>query len=121
MRHQDPVVLKTSLESEANDTNPETPSADVPQHETSGEVSDHTDGNGSHDVTVSDNEIRNHVESVKRRFVDRSKNYDIPQLERLYTRVMKGIFGIKDRGMEDDPRASILRYLSNFTEDEANF
>ncbi|KAF3457738.1 hypothetical protein FNV43_RR02397 [Rhamnella rubrinervis] len=124
LRHQDPVVLKTSLESEANEANPETletPSADGPEHDTSGEVSDHTDGNGSHDVTMSDNEMTNQVESVKRQFVDRSENYNIPQLERLYTRVMKGIFGIKDGGMEDDPRASILKYLSNFAEDETNF
>ncbi|KAF3455401.1 hypothetical protein FNV43_RR00025 [Rhamnella rubrinervis] len=98
LRHQDPVVLKTSLESEANEANPETletPSADGPEHDTSGEVSDHTDGNGSHDVTMSDNEMTNQVESVKRQFVDRSENYNIPQLERLYTRVMKGILESK--------------------------
>lgn len=70
---------------------------------------------------MSDNEITNQVESVKQRFVNRSVNFDIPQLERLYTRIMKGIFEIKDKGIEDDPRASILRYLLNFTEDEANF
>lgn len=95
--------------------------ADGNQYETCGEVSDRIDGNGSHDVTMSDSEIRNQVESVKQRFVDRSENYDIPQLERLYTRIMKGIFEIKDRGIKDDPKASILRYLSNFVEDEANF
>lgn len=125
LRHQDQVIAKSSHESETNDdTNPEkqeTPLADGNQHETSGEVSDRFDGNGSDDVTMSDGEITNQVESVKQRFVDRSENYDIPQLERLYTRIMKGIFEIKDGGIKDDPKASVLRYLLNFAEDEANF
>ncbi|KAJ6677663.1 hypothetical protein OIU85_008257 [Salix viminalis] len=54
-------------------------------------------------------------------FTERTENYDIPQLERLYTRIMKGIFETKAKGFEDGPRYSILRFLVKFAEDAANF
>ncbi|PON38472.1 Spastin [Trema orientale] len=124
-RPQEP--LKPSQESEVTDTNPERPEtsyADQNHDETSArevEVSDHTDVRGSLDLAMSDSEFTNQVESVKRSFVDRSENFNIPQLERLYTRIMKGIFEIKDRESRDNPKASILRFLHKFVEDDANF
>lgn len=124
-RQQEP--LKPSQESEVNDTNherPEISDANENHDETSCrevEVSDHTDVGGSLDLAMSDSEFENQVESVKRRFVDRSEKYNIPQLERLYTRIMKGIFEIKDREIRDNPKATILRFLQKFVEDDANF
>lgn len=111
-------------ENEANPERLETSSADCNEQEAGAaevEVSDHADGSGDRDVTMSDSEITNQVESVKRRFVDRSKSFNIPQLERLYTRIMKGIFEIKDTESRDDPKVSILRFLGKFVEDDANF
>lgn len=123
MRQQDSVQAKPSEEHEANDVNPKRPessAADGNRHETS-EASSHTEGSGSQDVTMSDAEISSHVKYVKRLFVERTENYGIPQLERLYTRIMKGVFETKDKGVEDDPKCSILRFLVKFAEDKANF
>ncbi|XP_038679686.1 ATPase family AAA domain-containing protein At1g05910-like isoform X2 [Tripterygium wilfordii] len=73
----------------------------------------------SEDVAMSDGEISSQVESVKQLFVKCTENYCIPQLERLYTRIMKGVFVAK--GVEDNTKHSILRFLFKFAEDEANF
>ncbi|XP_050256682.1 ATPase family AAA domain-containing protein At1g05910 [Quercus robur] len=122
-RQQDSQLPKSSQEPETNDENPERPetsSADGNQHETSGEASGHADGSGSEDVVMSDGDISNQVESVKLLLVKHTASYSIPQLERLYTRIMKGIFETKAE-VKDDLKPSILRYLLKFAEDEANF
>nr|XP_023883976.1 ATPase family AAA domain-containing protein At1g05910-like isoform X1 [Quercus suber] len=122
-RQQDSQLPKSSQEPETNDENPERPetsSADGNQHETSGEASGHADGSGSEDVVVSDGDISNQVESVKLLLVKHTASYSIPQLERLYTRIMKGVFETKAE-VKDDLKPSILRYLLKFAEDEANF
>ncbi|KAJ6959191.1 ATPase family AAA domain-containing protein [Populus alba x Populus x berolinensis] len=125
-RHQDSVQEKPPEEAGADDMNPDRPessSADDSRHETSGgEASGHTEGSGSQDVTMSEAEVSSHVDHIKRLFVERTENYGIPLLERLYTRIMKGIFETKDKGVEDDgPRYSILRFLVKFAENTANF
>jgi hypothetical protein len=129
-RYQDSVVAKSSQEHETNDTNPERPETssgdgdgdgDGDQPETCGEPSSgHADGSGSEDVIVCDVDISSQTESVKRLFMERTATYNIPQLERLYTRIMKGVFETKDK-VKDDLRPSILMYLEKFAEEEANF
>ncbi|CAB4263435.1 unnamed protein product [Prunus armeniaca] len=117
---QDSILSKSSQEPETNETNPEVPESSH-QHETSGEISGHNSHViGSQDITMSDGEMTNQIESVRRLFVERTENYDIPQLERLYTRIMKGIFDIKHKGDIDGTKPSILRYLLKFAEGEAN-
>eukprot|EP00258_Populus_trichocarpa_P028742 XP_024444761.1 ATPase family AAA domain-containing protein At1g05910-like isoform X1 [Populus trichocarpa] len=124
-RHQDSVQAKPPEEARADDMNPDRPessSADDSRHETSGgEASGHAEASGSQDVTMSEAEVSSHVDYIKRLFVGRTENYGIPLLERLYTRIMKGIFETKDKGVEDGPRYSILRFLVKFAENTANF
>ncbi|KAJ6690982.1 AAA DOMAIN-CONTAINING [Salix koriyanagi] len=122
-RHQDSAQAKLPEEPGTDDMNPEFSSADDSRHETSGgEASGHTEGSGSQDITMSDAEVSGHVERTKRLFVERTENYGIPQLERLYTRIMKGIFKTEDKeGVEDGPKHSILRFLVKFSENTANF
>jgi hypothetical protein len=119
------VQAKLPEEAGADDMNPDRPessSADDSRHETSGgEASGHAEASGSQDVTMSEAEVSSHVDYIKRLFVGRTENYGIPLLERLYTRIMKGIFETKDKGVEDGPRYSILRFLVKFAEDAANF
>lgn len=80
------------------------------------------DGSSLQDITMLDGEFSRQVESVKQRFVKRSEKYSIPQLERLYTRIMKGVFETRDRGMNDDDlKTLVLGFLSKFVEDDANF
>jgi hypothetical protein len=72
----------------------------------------------------SDKEISSRTESVKGVFMERTDNYSIPQMERLYTRIMKGVLETLDKGLRDDdnnPKHSILRFLSEFAQHQANF
>lgn len=80
------------------------------------------DGSSLHDITVLDGEFSRQVESVKQHFVKRSEKYSIPQLEGLYTRIMKGVFETRNKGMNDDDlKTSVLGFLLKFVEDDANF
>lgn len=71
------------------------------------------------DVTMSDAEMSCKIESVKQQLVKRSKDYGIPQLERLYTRIMKGVFETKTAVTNEDLKTSILSFLLKFAEDES--
>ncbi|XP_020533129.2 ATPase family AAA domain-containing protein At1g05910 isoform X2 [Jatropha curcas] len=121
-QQQDAVEAKPSEEPGANDMEierPESSSVDGNRHQTCGETSVNIEGSGSRNTL--DSEISSHVKYVKRLFVERTENYGIPQLERLYTRIMKGVFETKDKGGEDNPKYSILKFLVKFAEDETNF
>lgn len=73
------------------------------------------------DVTMSDAESPSKSESTKQLFVERTEGYGIPQLERLYTRIMKGVFEIKNAEHRDNLKPSVSSFLLKFVEDEANF
>ncbi|KAJ4844646.1 hypothetical protein Tsubulata_033637 [Turnera subulata] len=108
----------------SKDTNPEKPepsSVNGDHGEIPGAAGGHEEGSESMDATMSDAEISSHVEYVKRLCVERTEKYGVPQLERMYTRIMKGVFETKDKGVEDDPKCSILKFLVKFAEDKANF
>ncbi|XP_045827271.1 ATPase family AAA domain-containing protein At1g05910 isoform X4 [Trifolium pratense] len=80
------------------------------------------DSSSLHDITMLDGEFSRQVESVKQHFVKRTEKYSIPQLERLYTRIMKGVFETKDKGLNDDDlKTSVLGFLLKYVEDDANF
>lgn len=70
-----------------------------------------------------DEEIRSGIESVKGLLMERTQDYSIPQMERLYTRIMKGVLETLDKGLRADqsPKHSILRFLSEFAQHHANF
>ncbi|XP_043719072.1 ATPase family AAA domain-containing protein At1g05910 isoform X2 [Telopea speciosissima] len=72
------------------------------------------------DAVMSDGEISSQVESLKQCLVDRTEGYGVPELESLYTRIMKGVIETKLKAGEDF-RASILRFLLRFAEDHGNF
>ncbi|XP_075484037.1 ATPase family AAA domain-containing protein At1g05910-like [Primulina tabacum] len=85
------------------------------------ESTDHETGDVSQDVSMTDGEISNRIESIKNLFEEQSKDYSIPQLERLYTRVIKGVFETKSKVKVEDLKASILSFLSEFAEDPSRF
>lgn len=80
-------------------------------------------GDCSRDSAKSDEEISSGIESVKGILMERTENYSIPQMERLYTRIMKGVLETLDKGVGDDqsPKHSILRFLSEFAQRQPNF
>ncbi|KAJ0250818.1 ATPase family AAA domain-containing protein [Hirschfeldia incana] len=130
-QNQDPdVEMTTSVE--AGNSNLSVPcSADgdkedqseqpLRKEETCGEEAS---GDCSRDSVKSDEDISSGVESVKGLLMERTENYSIPQMERVYTRIMKGVLETLDKGLGDDdqsPKHSILRFLSEFAQHKANF
>lgn len=77
-------------------------------------------GSNSHVALGMDIDISDQVEYIKRLFVERTDKYLIPQLESLYTRVIKGVFETR-KGGKDDLKQRILSFLSKYAEDVANF
>lgn len=126
---QQEATPSKSQENDGNEASCEQAECCVPENhhlhrsETPQEAAGHTSASGSQgeDVIMSDAEIFSQAESVKLCFVERTGNYGIPQLERLYTRIMKGVFEAKDSRAGDDPKLSILKFLMKFANDEANF
>lgn len=108
---------KSFHEPEADDTNPqrsESSFTDAFELETSEKAT-------GPDVEMSDGEISGKIASVKHIFVERTGDYGIPQLERLYTRILKGVFETKASLTGDDLKSSILSYLLKFAECVENF
>ncbi|KAL6970768.1 hypothetical protein U1Q18_030456 [Sarracenia purpurea var. burkii] len=117
-RTQESGQPKSSHESEADETNPQGPEclfADTHQLET-------PEATMGQDVIMSDSEISGKIVTVKSVFMEYTEDYGIPQLERLYTRVIKGVFETKaSEPGDDDLRPSILSYLLKFGENMTNF
>ncbi|KAK9141301.1 hypothetical protein Scep_010982 [Stephania cephalantha] len=113
-----------SQEPEANgvvvEKEEETPATDA-QLETSGDTSVEATENTKEDAIMTDGEVSSQVESIKQLFVERTEGYDVPQLERLYSRVVKGALEIKGDAVEGDHKASVLKFLLSFAEREENF
>ncbi|XP_011656547.1 ATPase family AAA domain-containing protein At1g05910 isoform X1 [Cucumis sativus] len=124
-QHQDLVAPKPSQEPDTGEASRESskacPGSGNMCDASGGEASDLTDWNCSRDASISDSYILNQFESVKNVLLERTVKYGIPELERLYTRIMKGVFKIKEKGGRDDPKHSILKFLLKFAEDGANF
>lgn len=120
------VTLQPCYEEEANDAaNIErgelSPAECSPEELADGGPPDRPNGgSNSPDALAMDIDISDQVESIKRLFVERTDRYVIPQLERLYTRVIKGVFETR-KGGTNDLKQRILSFLSKFAEDVANF
>ncbi|PWA77815.1 AAA+ ATPase domain-containing protein [Artemisia annua] len=101
-----------------NDQNPPSPPPTCIEIDTnsSNEVSEPK----SQDAIMSDAEIDSKIESAKKLLLERTTNYGVPQLERLYTRVVKGVFELKNVE-QDNIKPQISDFLLKFAENEANF
>lgn len=67
-------------------------------------------------------DISEQVNAVKKRMLEQTEDYTVPQFEKLYARVLKGVFSFRSSGAgEEDPRSSVLRYLRAFADDSDNF
>ncbi|CAA6668290.1 unnamed protein product [Spirodela intermedia] len=75
------------------------------------------------DVLMEDTtDISEQVNSLKKHMLEQIKDYGVPQFEKLYARVLKGVFSVRSHGAgEEDPRSSVLRYLREFADDSDNF
>lgn len=78
-------------------------------------------GENSQDVVMTDVEISEQIDTVKRLLMERTEDYGVPQLERLYTRVIKSVIAVKSKEGREDHKLSIVRHLLKFVEDDENF
>ncbi|KAF2558308.1 hypothetical protein F2Q68_00012965 [Brassica cretica] len=121
--HQDSDVEMTPLEAaKSNSADGDKEDQTRKEDEACGEE---VSGDCSQDSVKSDEDISSEIESVKGVLMERTENYSIPQMERIYTRIMKGVLETLDKGLGDDddqsPKHSILRFLSEFAQLQANF
>jgi ATPase family AAA domain-containing protein 2 len=99
-----------------NDTSPsearEVPAPPPEPMETdSGEVAAMTTGD----------DLVGQLESLKLRFMGLTAGYGVPQLERLYSRIMKGAVELISKESNEDHGRLVVRYLLTFVENRDNF
>ncbi|CAL9098357.1 unnamed protein product [Musa textilis] len=73
------------------------------------------------DAVMTDADISKQIDSVKQHFMERTRDYGMPQLERLYARVIKGVMAIGSERREEDRRLLVLGHLLKFVEDDEIF
>lgn len=112
LQPQDSLPSKSSNDHEG-DASEQRPESTLADGNKPADVPD-ASGDACLDVTMSDAEMSRKIESVKKQFVKQTKDYDIPQLERLYTRIMKGVFETKTGVTNEDLKTSILSFLLKF-------
>ncbi|RLN35577.1 hypothetical protein C2845_PM03G03100 [Panicum miliaceum] len=61
------------------------------------------------------------LETLKQRFMEHTAGYGVPQLERLYSRIMKGVIELTSKESNEDHRRLVVRYLLTFVENSGNF
>ncbi|KAI3700618.1 hypothetical protein L2E82_45254 [Cichorium intybus] len=111
---QEPSVI------DQNDQKPTSPPPEIIEvNTTSSEVNESESKSNSQDTIMLDVETEAKIESVKKLLLDRTTDYGVPQLERLYTRIVKGVFELKIE--EDNFKPPVLDFLLGFVENRANF
>ncbi|KAI3756726.1 hypothetical protein L1987_56548 [Smallanthus sonchifolius] len=101
-----------------NDPNPgeNSPSGCIEVDTTSNEV---TEPNPQ-DTIMTDSMSDSKIESAKKLLLERTADYGVPQLERLYTRIVKGVFELVNVE-HDNLKPSVSNFLLDFAENGANF
>ncbi|KAL5998091.1 hypothetical protein ACLOJK_009026 [Asimina triloba] len=96
-------------------------SASKKQSEISEITSDHfTADRSQEDTVMEDAEVSSQLGALKQRLLELTEGYNVPQLERLNARVMKGVVDTKAKA-GGSHKSSILKFLLRFVEDEGNF
>lgn len=75
----------------------------------------------SQDSIMTDADISEQVSTIKQRLMERTSGCSVPQLERLYSRILKGVMTIRSREGNKDHKLLIFRHLLKFVEDDDNF
>ena len=115
----DPEDAAKELESngttkEANNSPAEEPEVPTPEPMES--------DNGQVATTVATgDDLLGQLEALKQRFMELTASYGVPQLERLYSRIMKGAIELTSKESNEDHRRLVVRYLLTFVENSNNF
>jgi ATPase family AAA domain-containing protein 2 len=78
-------------------------------------------GDGTEHEEMPDADFSDKMESIKQRFMERTREYGVPQLEILYTKVIRGLISARGRETRQDSRQFVVRYLFRFVEEADNF
>lgn len=73
------------------------------------------------DSVLTDTDISEQLDTLKQHLKDRTDGYGVAQLERLYSRVLKGVMALGSREGYKDHKLLILRHLLKFVEEDDNF
>lgn len=77
--------------------------------------------NETKDEEMPDADFSEKMESAKQRFMEFTKEYGVPQLEILYTKVIRGLISATGKDAKQDNRQFIVRYLFRFIEEADKF
>lgn len=77
--------------------------------------------NGEDAAIPTSDDILEQLEVVKQRFMELTVGYGVPQLERLYSRIMKGAIELGGKESNDDHRRLVVRHLLTFVENSDDF
>ncbi|XP_062193342.1 ATPase family AAA domain-containing protein At1g05910-like isoform X2 [Phragmites australis] len=77
--------------------------------------------NGEIAITTTGDDLLGQLDTVKQRFMELTAGYGVPQLERLYSRIMKGVIELTGKESNEDHRQLVIRYLLTFVENSDNF
>ncbi|KAG8057401.1 hypothetical protein GUJ93_ZPchr0002g26321 [Zizania palustris] len=77
--------------------------------------------NGEDAAIPTSDDILEQLQVVKQRFMELTVGYGVPQLERLYTRVMKGMIELSGKESNKDHRRLVVKHLLTFVENSNNF
>jgi len=94
--------------------------AEEPEVPTSPEPMESDNGQVATTVATGD-DLLGQLEALKQRFMELTASYGVPQLERLYSRIMKGAIELTSKESNEDHRRLVVRYLLTFVENSNNF
>ncbi|KAK1632328.1 hypothetical protein QYE76_006643 [Lolium multiflorum] len=77
--------------------------------------------NGQEATMPTSDDTPEQLEAVKQRFMELTVGYGVPQLERLYSRIMKGALELRGKETNEDHRRLVVRHLLSFVENGDNF
>ncbi|VAI34599.1 unnamed protein product [Triticum turgidum subsp. durum] len=77
--------------------------------------------NGEDSAMPTSDDMLEQLEGVKQRFMELTVGYGVPQLERLYSRIMKGAIELTGKETNKDHRRLVVRHLLAFVENSDNF
>jgi len=99
---------------EANESPAEEPEVPTPEPMESDNVQVAT-------TVATGDDLLGQLEALKQRFMELTAGYGVPQLERLYSRIMKGAIELTSKESNEDHRRLVVRYLLTFVENSNNF
>lgn len=77
--------------------------------------------NGEDSAMPTSDDTLEQLEGVKQRYMELTVGYGVPQLERLYSRIMKGAIELTGKETNKDHRRLVIRHLLAFVENSDNF